>query len=92
MCKAPRAKGRKTRCGRNGREAKACRPRTHYRTGAACRDLAHKSTAPVSQNHPMAWTGRPVGNKPAAATGTAGEPGRRVRSQSGLNQSIPDQE
>jgi putative transposase len=66
--------------------------RIHARIGNARRDLLHKASTTISQNHAMVCIeALQVRNLSKSAKGSTDAPGRNVRAKSGLNKAILDQ-
>lgn len=90
--KAQQAMSRKTKFSNNWKKAKARVQRIHSRIGNARRDFLHKTSTAISQNHAMVCIeDLQVRNMSRSAAGTTEQPGRNVRTKSGLNKSILDQ-
>ncbi|OUL88768.1 RNA-guided endonuclease InsQ/TnpB family protein [Paraburkholderia hospita] len=87
-----RAMSRKTKFSNNWKKAKARVQRIHTRIGNARRDYLHKATHTISQNHAMVCIeDLQVRNMSRSAAGSTEQPGKNVRTKSGLNKSILDQ-
>jgi len=90
--KAQQAMSRKTTFSSNWKKAKARVQRLHARIGHARRDVLHKTSTAISQNHALVFVeDLQVRNLSKSAAGTTEAPGRNVRTKSGLNKSILDQ-
>ena len=90
--KAQQAMSRKTTFSTNWKKAKARVQRLHARIGHARRDVLHKTSTAISQNHALVCIeDLQVRTMSTSAAGTADAPGRNVRAKSGLNKAILDQ-
>ncbi|MBW4049590.1 MAG: transposase, partial [Proteobacteria bacterium] len=92
LARYQRAMSRKVKFSKNWRKAKAKVAKLHQRIGNTRRDVLHKATTTISQNHAMVVVeDLQVRNMMRSAAGTVERPGRNVRAKSGLNKSILDQ-
>ena len=90
--RAQQAMSRKRKFSNNWKKAKANVQKIHARVGNARRDYLHKATTTISQSHAMVCIeDLQVRNMSRSAAGTTEQPGKNVRSKSGLNKSILDQ-
>ncbi len=90
--RAQRAMSRKTKFSSNWRKAKARIQRIHARIGNARLDYLHKASTTISKNHALvSIEDLKVRNMSKSAAGTTEQPGKSVRSKSGLNKAILDQ-
>jgi len=90
--KAQRAMSRKVKFSNNWKKAKVKIQRIHSRIGNARRDYLHKATTAISQNHAIVCIeDLQVRNMSRSAAGSVEQPGKQVRSKSGLNKAILDQ-
>jgi putative transposase len=87
-----RMMSRRCKFGRNWHKARRKVQKIHARIGNCRRDYLHKISTAVSKNHAMVCIeDLQVRNMSKSASGTAANPGTRVRAKSGLNRSILDQ-
>ncbi|SFO11833.1 putative transposase [Xenorhabdus japonica] len=92
LAKLQRAMSRKVKFSKNWQKQKRKLQRLHSRIGNIRRDYLHKVSTTISKNHAMiVLEDLKVGNMSKSAAGTVSQPGRNVRSKSGLNRSILDQ-
>ena len=92
LARAQRRLSRKVKFSSNWRKAKAKVQRIHARIANARRDFLHKTTTALSQNHALVIVeDLQVKSMSRSAKGTRAQPGKHVRSKSGLNRSILDQ-
>jgi len=90
--KAQQAMSRKKKFSNNWKKAKAKGQSIHVRIANARRDHLHKASTTISKNHAMVTVeDLQVSNMSRSATGSAEQPGRKVRQKAGLNRSILDQ-
>lgn len=83
---------RKVKFSANWQKQKRKIQRLHSHIANIRRDYLHKVTTEISKNHAMiAIEDLKVSNMSKSAKGTAEQPGRNVRTKSGLNRSILDQ-
>ncbi|RQU45884.1 MULTISPECIES: RNA-guided endonuclease InsQ/TnpB family protein [Burkholderia cepacia complex] len=89
---AQRAMSRKVKFSSNWKKAKARIQRIHSRIGNARRDYLHKATTTISNSHAMVCIeDLQVRNMSRSAAGNTEDPGKNVRTKSGLNKAILDQ-
>ena len=92
LCKAQQSMSRKQKFSSNWKKAKARVQRIHARIGNARCDYLHKTSTTISKNHAIVCIeDLQVRNMSKSAAGTAEQPGKNVRTRSGLNKSILDQ-
>lgn len=92
LARYQRAMSRKVKFSNNWKKAKARITKLHQKIGNVRRDYLHKATTTISQNHAMACIeDLQIRNMSKSAAGTTDQPGRNVRTKSGLNKSILDQ-
>jgi putative transposase len=92
LARYQRRMARKVKGSANWKKAKARIQRIHKRIADARADFLHKASTTISKNHAMvAVEDLKVSNMTKSASGTAEQPGRKVRHKSGLNKAILDQ-
>ncbi|EBR5511235.1 IS200/IS605 family element transposase accessory protein TnpB [Salmonella enterica] len=92
LARLQREMSRKVKFSNNWQKQKRKIQRLHSRIANIRRDYLHKVTTTISKNHAMiVIEDLKVKNLSKSATGTLSQPGRNVRSKSGLNRSILDQ-
>ncbi|EBI4024259.1 IS200/IS605 family element transposase accessory protein TnpB [Salmonella enterica] len=92
LARLQREMSRKVKFSNNWQKQKHKIQRLHSRIANIRRDYLHKVTTTISKNHAMiVIEDLKVKNLSKSATGTLSQPGRNVRSKSGLNRSILDQ-
>ena len=92
LAKAQRQMARKTKHSRNWLKAKARVQRIQRQIANARADYLHKATTAISKSHALVIVeDLQVASMTRSASGTAEQPGSRVRQKAGLNRSILDQ-
>ena len=92
MRTAQRVLARKKKFSCNWKKQKAVISRLHVRIADARNDFLHKTSTAISKSHAVVYIeDLKVRNMSASARGSVQEPGRNVRSKSGLNKAILDQ-
>ncbi|HBP4949383.1 cytosine methyltransferase [Stutzerimonas stutzeri] len=92
LAKAQRQMARKTKHSRNWLKAKAGVQRIQRQIANARADYLHKATTAISKSHALVIVeDLQVASMTRSASGTAEQPGSRVRQKAGLNRSILDQ-
>ncbi len=92
LAKAQRQMARKTKHSRNWLKAKARVQRIQRQIANARADYLHKATTAISKSHALVIVeDLQVASMTRSASGTAEQPGNRVRQKAGLNRSILDQ-
>ena len=90
--KAQQALSRKTKYSKNWMKAKAKIQRIQARIGNVRRDYLHQTSTAISKNHALVCIeDLQVRNMSKSAAGTLEQPGKNVRTKSGLNKAILDQ-
>lgn len=92
LAKAQRQMARKTKFSSNWKKAKARVQRIQRQIANARADYLHKATTAISKSHALVIVeDLQVASMTRSASGTAEQPGSRVRQKAGLNRSILDQ-
>lgn len=92
LARAQRALARKKKYSANWRKQQRKVQRLHHKIACCRQDFLHKRSTAISENQAMVFVeDLRVQNMSRSAAGTQEEPGRNVRSKSGLNKSILDQ-
>jgi len=92
LAKAQRQMSRKTKFSSNWKKAKARVQRINRQIANARADYLHKATTAISKSHALVIVeDLQVASMTRSASGTAEQPGSRVRQKAGLNRSILDQ-
>jgi len=92
LARYQRSLARKVKFSSNWHKAKQRVSKLHTHIANARRDLLHKTSTNISQNHAMIFVeDLKVANMSRSAKGTIENKGRNVKAKSGLNRSILDQ-